>query len=295
VNSTLPRRAHRQRLEPGRLFAFGLLCMWSCVCLFPLVWIVVTSLKNGRQIDQGPFYLPFVDFLPNLDAWRFILTEPNDNLVRRYANSVVVGVASTMLTLLFGGGAVYGLTRFRFGLPAVSTSILWAILATRILPPVVLVLPLYLLALMTGTLDTLLALIVVNTGANLPVAVWLLLPVFSRVASEPEEAAQLDGASHLQIFFTILLPMIAGRVAIVGLLIFLLCWNEYLYAAYLAGYRATTVPPWMVQQLSMREAQVGGDTEEWAHLSAAMVAMILPVLAAAAFVQRQLARSIASR
>jgi multiple sugar transport system permease protein len=295
VNSTLPRGAHRQRLEPGRLFAFGLLCMWSCVCLFPLVWIVVTSLKNGRQIDQGPFYLPFVDFLPNLDAWTFILTEPNDNLIRRYANSVVVGVVSTMLTLLFGGGAVYGLTRFRFGLPAVSTSILWAILATRILPPVVLVLPLYLLALMTGTLDTLLALIVVNTGANLPVAVWLLLPVFSRVASEPEEAAQLDGASHLQIFFTILLPMIAGRVAIVGLLIFLLCWNEYLYAAYLAGYRATTVPPWMVQQLSMREAQVGGDTEEWAHLSAAMVAMILPVLAAAAFVQRQLARSIASR
>lgn len=269
--------------------------MWSCVCLFPLVWIAVTSLKNGRQIDQGPFYLPFVDFVPNLDAWTFILTEPNDNLVRRYANSVVVGVVSTMLTLLFGGGAVYGLTRFRFGLPAVSTSILWAILATRILPPVVLVLPLYLMALMTGTLDTLLALIVVNTGANLPVAVWLLLPVFSRVASEPEEAAQLDGASHLQIFFTILLPMIAGRVAIVGLLIFLLCWNEYLYAAYLAGYRAMTVPPWMVQQLSMREAQVGGDTEEWAHLSAAMVAMILPVLAAAAFVQRQLARSIASR
>jgi multiple sugar transport system permease protein len=62
--------------------------MWSCVCLFPLVWIAVTSLKNGRQIDQGPFYLPFVDFVPNLDAWTFILTEPNDNLVRRYANSL---------------------------------------------------------------------------------------------------------------------------------------------------------------------------------------------------------------
>ena len=255
-----------KRFAFGRLLAYGLLLAWSCVCLFPVFWVLVTSFKSSHQIDNGPFYLPFVDFVPNLDAWTFILTQPNDNLVRRYANSAIIGIVSTALTLLFDGWAVYGLTRFRFGLPQLRSGILWGILATRVLPPIVLVIPLYAMARFSGTLDSLLALIIANSGANLPVAVWLLMPVFQRTATEQEEAAQLDGASHLGIFFTILLPMKAGGIATAGFLIFILCWNEYLYATFLAGDQAMTVPPWMAGQLSMKEAQVGGDAEEWPHI-----------------------------
>jgi ABC-type glycerol-3-phosphate transport system permease component len=152
------------------------------------------------------------------------------------------------------------------------------------------VLPIYMMALYSGTLDTRFALIFTYTATNLPVAVWLLLPLFGKAATEQEEAAQLDGASRFGIFFTIFLPMVAASTAAVGLLIFILCWNEYLFAAYLAGDHAMTVPPWIIGQMSIKEAASGSEGEEWAFLSAAMVLMVLPLLACTALVQRFLSR-----
>ena len=171
-----------------------------------------------------------------------------------------------------------------------NDGILFAILATRILPPIVVVLPVYMMALYTGTLDTHVPLIFGYTAANLPVAVWLLLPVFGNIATPQEEAAQLDGASRFSIFFTIFLPMVAASTAAVGFLIFILCWNEYLFAAYLASDNLSTMPPWVVGQMSIKEAQVGGDGQEWPQLSAAIIFMIAPVLICAGFAQRYLGR-----
>ena len=289
--SQRPFANHRQRRQTplGKILSYSALTVWSLVCLFPLYWMAVTSLKSEADIMDGPVYLPFVDFTPSLKAWRFILGDPYDNLLPRFFNSAVIGVTATVITTVLAGMAVYGFTRFkwRVGLPH---KILFAILASRILPPVVIVLPLYLMAQMTGMLDTRFALIFTYTAINLPVAVWLLQPVLGPRASELEEAALLDGASHLVIFFTIVLPLAAASIAAVALLVFFLCWNEYLFAVYLAGNEAMTLPPWMVGQLSMKEAQIGGEAEEWANLSAAAVLMAAPLLACAALVRRALNR-----
>jgi ABC-type glycerol-3-phosphate transport system permease component len=137
-------------------------------------------------------------------------------------------------------------------------------------------------------------LIFLYAAVNLPVALWLLLPVIGSRASEEEEAAQLDGATHVRIVFEILLPMYRAPVAMTGLVIFMLCWNEYLFAAYLTFDHAETLSTWLVGQLSMKEAQAGSEAEELAHLSAASVLMALPALALAATVQRLLARSFTS-
>jgi multiple sugar transport system permease protein len=286
-------RPHQRRALLARILTYAVLIFWSLVCLFPLYWVAVTSLKDEPEIMRGPFYLPFVDFTPSLDAWVSILAYANDHLLLRFFNSVVVGITSTLLTVLIGGMAVYGLTRFRHGAPWTALgnrSIMTAILATRILPPVVIVLPIYMMAQYTGTLDTHFALIFTYTAANLPVAVWLLLPVFGNIATSQEEAAQLDGASHLQIFLTIFLPMVAASTAAVGLVIFILCWNEYLFAAYLASDKVSTLPPWIVGQMSIKEAQVGGEGDEWPQLSAAIIFMIVPLLACTALAQRVLSR-----
>ena len=176
-----------------------------------------------------------------------------------------------------------------------ANAVIALMLASRILPPVILVIPLYLLAIATGTRDTLALMVFVYTVINVPVAVWLLLPVIGPRPTEQEEAAQLDGATHFGVFFSILLPMVKGSVAAAGLIVFLLCWNEYLLAAYLTADNALTLPPWAVGQLSMKEAQVGGGAEDLAHLSAATILMMLPALAFAAFVQRQLSRSALGR
>ena len=277
-----------------RILTYTLLVLWSLVCLFPLYWVAVTSLKGDPEIMRGPYFLPFIDFTPSLDAWVSVFTYANDHLLLRFFNSAVVAVTSTLLTVLLGGLAVYGLTRFRYVLrwiPALSNEgILFAILATRILPPVAVVLPIYVMALYTGAVDTHFALIFTYTAANLPVAVWLLLPVFGNIATPQEEAAQLDGASHFRIFLTIFLPMVAASTAAVGLVIFILCWNEYLFAAYLTSDKVSTLPAWIMGQMSIKEAQVGGDGDEWPQLSAAMIFMIAPLLACTAFAQRVLGR-----
>ena len=274
------------------MLTYATLFFWTVVCVFPLYWVAITSLKGDTEIMQGPFYIPFVDFNPSLDPWVSVLTYTNDHLLRRFFNSSVIGLSSTALTLLIGGMAVYGLSRFRAGHVLRNDRILFAILSTRILPPIIVALPIYFMAHYTGTLDTYFALIFTYAAANLPVAVWLMLPVFGARATQQEEAAQLDGASHLRIFFTIFLPMVATNIAAIGLVIFILCWNEYIFAAFLAGDHAATLPPWMIGQMSIKEAQTGGDGEEWAQLSAATVFMIVPVLACAALAQRFLGRMI---
>jgi multiple sugar transport system permease protein len=307
------------------MLTYGALGGWACVCLFPLYWAVATSLKGPLEIVAGPFYVPFIDYAPSLDAWAYILFDSNDAPLLRYFNSVVVGLTSTALTVALGGLAVYGLTRFRHAMSWLAitlvlvaagfagsayfaasagirllfvlatmlslfaairakryrgptlrgTGILIAILATRILPPVVIVLPIYLMAQHTGTLDTRFALIATYTAANLPVAVWLLQPVLGEVATDLEEAAQLDGASRFRIFFEIVVPVAARGLVAAGLLIFILCWNEYLFSVYLAADHAMTMPPYLAAQMSVREQQAGSDAEEWTRLSAAIVQRLI--------------------
>lgn len=317
----------------------AVLGFWSLVCLFPLYWVVVTSLKGETDIIAGPYYLPYFDFTPKLQAWIAILSYSNDHLVMRFYNSAFVGIVSTFMTVLTGGLAVYGLTRFRYKVPwsrlllvliAVSLvgvatflpisllqflfavialaliflaaqrkqfgptleneGIVTAILATRILPPIVVVLPIYMMALYAGLLDSRVTLIVTYTAANLPVAIWLLMPVFGNTATPQEEAAQLDGASHFLIFFNIFLPMVAASMAAVGMIVFILCWNEYLFAVYLASDSVSTMPPWVIGQMSIKEAQVGGDSQEWPQLSAAIIFMVTPVLACTGLAQRYLSQ-----
>lgn len=277
-----------------KILIYALLVNWSLVCLFPLFWIAVTSLKADSEIMHGPYYVPFVDFTPTLDAWKAIFDYSNDHLILRFYNSAIVASTSTFLTVMLGGMAVYGLTRFRYRVPWIglrNDGILFAILASRILPPVVIAIPVYVMAQFTGTLDTHFALIFTYTAVNLPVAVWLLLPVFGNMATSQEEAAQLDGASHLRIFMTIFLPMVAAGIAAVGLLVFVLCWNEYLFAAFLTSDKVSTLPPWVAGQMSIKEAQVGGDNDEWPQLSAAIIFMIVPLLACTGLAQRFLGRA----
>lgn len=284
-------RPWRKRL--ARASVYGLLGLWSAICLLPLYWLVITSLKSGASIDQGPYYLPFVDFTPSLESWRFILSDAAENLDMRLVNSLLVSVAATAIDVIFALLLIYGVTRlasYRNGWLG-NEGLLTAVVASRLLAPAVLVVPLYMLATVSGILDTRSLLALCYAAINLPVAVWLLRPVLGRKASAQEEAAQLDGASHLTVLTSVLLPMIRGSCGVVALIVFTLCWNEYLLAAALTFDHAETLTPWMVGQLAMKEAQTGGQTEEWAHLSAASVLMMVPLLLAAGTVQRFLSRT----
>jgi len=293
-----PMQTEHQRMSIGRIAGYSVLCAWSVFCGFPIYWLALASIKPVEVLAAPPTYVPFMDFSPTLDAWRFILADPAENLVFNFANSLLIGIVAALVSLLAAGLAIYGMTRFpapRQWCRLVGHGPLMAMmLSVRVVPPVVLALPIYVIAAATGFLDTRTLLVGVYAAINLPVALWLLAPVFGRSATEQEEAALLDGASHAGIFFSVLLPMLLRPMGVTLLFLFVLCWNEYLFASYLTYDHAATLSPWMGSQLSMKEAQAGGEAEELSHMAAAAVFMAVPALILSVALHRALARSVAA-
>lgn len=320
-----------------KIATYAALVFWTGVVLLPLYWVLITSFKLPIDVDGGPFYLPFIDFQPSLDAWHYIFVDIGRDTLRPYVNSVIVAFGSTILAVSIGALAAYALVRIRFKvkLAAVAAFILllaaaviavayfkiyWPIalasaaavfiiflstlshrfkraasnsdiefwiISNRIMPPVVAVLPIYIMFQQVHLLDTQVALIVTYTAVNLPIVVWLLRDFFATIPVEIEESAQVDGASKLRIYLTIVLPLARSGLAATFLLVFILAWNEYLLALFLSNANAQTMP-------ILVSAQNGTRGPQWWYMSVLIVIMIAPVVAIALALQRHIARGILS-
>lgn len=273
----------------SRVATYILLGLWSAICILPIYWLALASVKSVTDLDRPPSYLPFVDFLPDLAAWHFILLDPSESLIPRFVNSLLISSASAVLTLAVAVFSFYGMTRFRTSHIALSryrTPIFFAVIALRLMPPVLVALPAYLLATEIHIIDTHGLLIGIYSAFNFPLALMLVIPVLGLRVTAEEESARLDGAGHVVVLTDILLPMHRARLVTIGFLLFLLCWNEYLFATYLTYDHAETLTPWMVGQLSMKEAQAGGEAEELSHMAAAAIFMAIPAFVLAYSLQR---------
>jgi multiple sugar transport system permease protein len=323
-----------------RFIIYAVLGFWSLICLFPLYWVAITTLKQSSQIINGPVYLPFVDFKPSLEAWSYILFNPDDDTWRRYASSLLVATSATGLTIILGGLAAYGLARLRVdvsirtigaasgtvvlyvamtaagldwrysmlaasalfivilvggrrsaGKTITNDQVLLAILLMRILPPVVIAVPIYVMAQSVGLVDSWSALIVTYVATNLPIAVWLLRDVIAAVPRDLEDAAELDGASRLRIILTITLPLARVGITAVALLVFLFCWNEYTFAIFLTTDHALTMPPFLAGQMATRE-QLAGSDPQWGYFTAVITLMVAPLIVSAGLLQRLVKRAL---
>jgi len=332
-------RRRRGRIARGlspwaAALAYLLLGSWTAVVLFPLYWILITSFKLPVQVYAGPVYLPFVDFWPSLHAWRYIVVDLRNDTLRPYVNTVVVSLTSSVLALVLGTAAGYGLLRFRYrprlgvvlqfvgsallvGL-AVGLNVRWEIavpaggglflvlwsttrrrfhrsmanedialwmISQRILPPVAVVIPIYVLFQRLGLLDTWVALIVTYTAVNLPIVVWLMRDYFRNISLELEESAAMDGASPFRIFRSIVLPLSAPGLAATFLLVLVFSWNEYLLALILTGANAQTLPLTIAAQNATRGPQ-------WWYMSVLILIMIAPVTGMAIALERFIARGL---
>lgn len=259
---------------------YMVLGLWGLISILPLYWLVLTSIKSGADFVQGPRYLPFVDFVPDFSAWRFVLFEQSGAIYPRFANSLIVAAGASLLSVMAGAMLVYGATRFPTRRSFLQGRVLIpAMIATRILPPLVVVLPLSLMAQLFRVADTRSLLVLVYAAVHVPVAAWLAAPAFGSRRSDQEEAAVLDGAPEWLIFGDVVLPMMAPALMAIAVVVFVLCWNEYLFAVFLTSDHALTLPPFLVGQMSVKEAQAGAEVEEWGRFSAATVLMVLPPLA----------------
>jgi len=333
MRNPLAQRSVLDLAPRSKALAYAMMIFWSLVVLFPLYWLVICSLKTPLQVNSGPFYIPFVDFLPTGANWHYILVEQGSDVIRPYINTVIVSLSSAVLALLLGSTAAYGIVRFRYRprvgmivlgvgslvfalvvtafagaaigvvcalavflilLPAArrrgdrrlgNADIAFWLIAQRMMPPVAVVIPVYVMFQRIGLLDTLPALIVTYVATNLPIVVWLMRDYFLAIPMELEEAADVDGASPWQIFRRIVVPVSVPGLLATFILILVFSWNEYLIALFLSTANAQTMPILVAAQNATRGPQY------W-YMSVLIVVMVIPVIVMAMILERYIARGI---
>ena len=239
----------------------------------PLLWMVSTSVKTPAEVfTVPPTLIPSRVTLENYAAVLGL------DFLRYFWNSLLVAVGTTALTLLFGVFAAYGFSRLRF---RGRKPLLIGIILTQLLPMAVLIVPIYRIVASLDLLDTHPGLIIAYLTFDLPVAIWLMRGFFFGVPRELEEAAQLDGSSHLGAFLRVTLPLAAPGVVATGAYAFFMAWQDFMFAlAFMSSNEMRTLPLGVL-------GYIGEHQTDWGKLMAASVLLMVPVFVIFAFVQRQ--------
>jgi multiple sugar transport system permease protein len=249
--------------------------------LFPLYWLVATSLKTPVELFRMP--LVWWPERVTLGFFRELLRETS--FLRLAWNSAVVATGSTLLALLTGTLAAYALSRFRFPRDLNRTLCFW-ILSTRMFPPIISILPLFLLLRGVHLIDSRLGLVLAYTVFNLPFVVWMMKSFFDEVPRELEQAALLDGDTPWGAFRRIALPLVRPGLAATAVFCLIVSWNEFLFALVLTQTEAAlTLPVGIANQVTQYEIR-------WGTMSAAGVLAMIPLFLFALLIQRHLVRGL---
>ena len=250
------------------------LVVLALITLAPIWVMVATGFKNDVLVQQKePVWFFFV---PTLDNYAHIMTRGKFDTY--LWNSIIVGVASTFFTLLPGGMCAYALARSEFRGRRFTAN---ATLLVRMVPPAVLAVPAFAMVVTFSLNNDLAVLIFFYTALNLPFAIWLLFGFYKQIPVELEEAAIVDGAGPLQVFFRVLLPLMKSGYAVAAIFTFRIAWNEFILALLLTGRKTRTLP--------VGAAGFITDTGvEWGRIMAMGTLIVIPPLLFTFFAARQI-------
>lgn len=256
------------------------LVTWALVAViaFPLVWMVLTSLKPQSEL----FTIP-PGFLPRevtFEHYRILLTDTP--FLRYFVNSAILATSTTLLVVTIGALGAYSLVRFRY---RGRETLAGLVLFTYLLPSVVLIIPLYLMMVKIGLSNTLASLVIAYTTFSLPYALWLLRSFMAGIPEDLESAALVDGASRMGAFFDVILPQALPGIISTALFTFILAWNEYLYALVLVNSDQSRPLTTGVMNMLITAFNI-----DWSLLMAASVMMSIPLIIIFAFLQSYLTR-----
>jgi multiple sugar transport system permease protein len=269
----------RRRFPIGLAARYAVLIGTILLTLFPLVWLVITSLRIPSDIFAVPVHI-----IPASITWRqYVNVFTQYNLAGYLWNTIVVSLATVVFVTVLAVPCAYAMARFRLPFHRVIVSLL---LIMRMIPVVALAIPLFAVFANIGLLDTLTSLILAHTAAKLPVAIWLLIGFVEDVPKEIEESAAMDGAGTLRTLVQIVTPLIAPGLGASAVITFLFTWNDLLIALTLASSEnAQTLPVGLTNFVS----QYGVD---WGAMSAAGVLMVIPTLIFVWFAQGLLVKGL---
>jgi multiple sugar transport system permease protein len=287
-----------------------LVTLYAVITLLPLVWIISTGFKTGPDSIAYPpkivsdfsleGYVNLFTTRTRVSAEEFAALPPPetwyDRIVRqqgmviagpsrygeRFLNSIIIGFGSTFLSVFLGVLAAYGFSRFRVPL---KDDLLFFILSTRMMPPIAVAIPIYLMYRALGLSDTHLGMILLYTGVNVSLAVWLLKGFIDEIPREYEEAALIDGYTRFQAFRKVVLPQAATGIAATAIFCLIFAWNEYAFAVLLTSGTAQTAPPFIPTIIG-----VGG--QDWPAVAAAATLFLLPVMIFTILLRKHLLRGI---
>lgn len=299
--------------EPSRrqkAVAGLLVVIYALVTIMPLAWIIATGFKTPSDSIAYP---PKIVFDPSLEGYVNLFTSrtraseatleelgPPDawyeEIVRdqgmmitgpsrygeRFLNSVIIGFGSTFLSIFLGTIAAYAFSRFKVPL---KDDLMFFILSTRMMPPIAVAIPIFLMYRELGLNDTHLGMILLYTAVNLSLSVWLLKGFIDEIPIEYEEAALIDGYTRFQAFMKVVLPQAATGIASTAIFCLIFSWNEYAFAVLLTSGTAQTAPPFIPTIIG-----VGG--QDWPAVAAGATLFLVPVMVFTILLRKHLLRGI---
>jgi multiple sugar transport system permease protein len=287
-----------------------LVVLYAVVTLIPMAWIFLTGFKSGPDSISYPpkvFFEPTIEGYVNVFTTRTRVTPERlaempppanfaERIVRerdmviagpsrfgeRFRNSLIIGFGSTFLAVFLGTLAAYAFSRFKVPL---KDDLMFFILSTRMMPPIAVAIPIFLMYRTLGLSDTHLGMIILYTAVNISLAVWLLKGFIDEIPREYEEAALIDGYTRFQAFWKVVLPQAATGIASTAIFCLIFAWNEYAFAVLLTSGVAQTAPPFIPTIIG-----VGG--QDWPAVAAAATMFLLPVMVFTIILRKHLLRGI---
>lgn len=291
-------------------FAGMLVVCYALITMLPLLWIVATGFKSSTDSIAYP---PKILFEPTVEGYVNVFTtqtrlskekteEPRENLpwyeqlvrergntivgqsryAERFLNSVIIGFGSTFFAIVLGTAAAYAFSRFKVPL---KDDLLFFILSTRMMPPIAVAIPIFLMFRKLGLNDTHAGMILLYTAINLSLAVWLINGFIDEIPIEYEEAALIDGYTRFQAFYKVVLPQAATGIASTAIFCLIFSWNEYALAVLLTSGTAQTAPPFIPTIIG-----VGG--QDWPAVAAGATIFLVPVMVFTILLRKHLLRGI---
>ena len=261
-----------KKWSPKRMLlgiAIALCLAWAT---FPFYWAITTSLrKPAETFTVAGLAIPFLQFKPTLENWAAELRVPEN--LKAVKNSVIIALTSAIFATALGTMAGYGLARFQFYKIKNADITIW-FLSQRVLPPVVVAIPFFLLARQFQALDKVSTLIVLNTTFNLPFAVIIMSQLFKELPLELEQAAMVDGYSRIGAFFKVALPLSTPGLVATGIICLAFAWNEFMFALIMAQRNAITLPYIISGASDTRGIQF------WFIATRALIAIVPPTILA---------------
>jgi multiple sugar transport system permease protein len=271
------RRNYRIIKVLSRIIIYSLVLLAVFLSLAPIVYLFITSFKEPDLTFAIP---PVWVFAPTTQNYNEVLS--STNFSKYFMNSVSIALITVAIAIFLGSLAAYGFSRFRF------RGKFWlkmGALVPQMLPPIVLVVPLYVLFNRLDWIDTRQALIVSYLTFTIPLSIWMMTGFFDDVPIELEEAAMIDGCSRIGALIRVSLPLAVPGIAATAILAFIYCWNEFLYAVILTGREARTLPVIITSFMTNKSIL-------WGRIAASGSLVLIPVIIFALLAQRYLVRGL---